>query len=820
MWTYKYDLRGRQIEKTDPDTGTTQLTYDAAGQLTSTTDAEGRTLAYTYDALGRKTSAHQGSVTSTSIAEWRYDTLELGQLSLSFRREGTSVYTTAITGYDDAYRPLGSRVSISATEGALAGQYYFSNTYNPDGSVATTTMPAIGGLPEETLHHRYESTGAEDWMYGYNTYAVDTIWSPYGEILRRGQGQYGTASWQTNQYEAGSRRLLRSRIDREDQSVFSDLRYGYDPAGNITRIADLPSGGTPDVQCFQYDYLRRLKKAFTATDTGCDTPDLPPTSTPSSPKYHQEYTYDLTGNRTSFVRTRLSSAGTPTTSTTTYTYPPAGSPQPHTLTSSTTGSTTTSYTYDDTGNTLTAGGKSYTWDIEGRVKTASTSADASSFVYTADGDRLVRRDPTMVTIYLPGHELELNRATNTVSARRYYSFAGQVISVRTPSGGLQDLYADHNGTADTAIDADAGNYRNKERDPFGNCRGSTGSVSTFPTDRGFHTGIEDDATGLIQMGARAYDPTIGRFLSVDPIIDHLNPQQMNGYAYANNSPITGSDPTGLFPPNQMGTRAATYGGTVAKPPPSSANAGTVAKPSAGQALSQQAQDAIHEYMNPGYNLASDVYGREYANAVTGRRYDPAALYRNLERVQYAQFMVAYLNAFAETAQIFATATGADVLMTCLDGPSMQCAADTAILVGGGAAGRILKTIDNVSDATHAADNVTAATPQSMFHYTDDAGLEGILDSRQLNPSLKSQSPNDARYGDGQYVSDIVPGTRSCAQLSRCFLGQPFQGQRFRNYVETDTSGLDVVRGREGVFEIPNNSPLDLNGRILSWGVNE
>ncbi|WP_162605275.1 RHS repeat-associated core domain-containing protein [Jiangella ureilytica] len=547
VWSYEYDLRGRQIEKNDPDTGTTQLTYDDAGQLTTTTDAEGRTLAFTYDALGRKTSTRQGSVTGTALAEWTYDTLELGQLTSSTRREGAAAYTTAVTGYDAAYRPLGTRVTIPTAEGTLLdGSYTFTNSYNVDGSVATTTMPAIGGLPAETLQHRYEATGAEDWMYGYNTYAVDTIWSPYGEILRRGQGQYGTASWQTNEYDAGTRRLTRSRIDREDQSVYSNVSYGYDEAGNITRVADRPTGGTQDIQCFEYDYLRRLTQAFTATDTGCDTADLPP-ATGTSNKYYQEYTYDLTGNRTSRTRTRLSSTGTPTETTTTYAYPAAGSPQPHTLTSTTTGSTTTSYTYDDTGNTLTAGNKTFTWDLEGRVKTANTSAGPSSFIYTADGDRLVRRDPDKVTIYLPGHELELNLNTNAVTARRYYAFAGETLSVRSPgSDGLQDLFGDHNGTADTAIDADAGAVRNRERDPFGNYRGSTGGVTSFPTDRGFHTGIEDDATGMIQMGARAYDPTIGRFLSVDPIIDHTNPQQMNGYAYASNNPITGSDPTGLY----------------------------------------------------------------------------------------------------------------------------------------------------------------------------------------------------------------------------------------------------------------------------------
>jgi HYD1 signature containing ADP-ribosyltransferase len=56
-----------------------------------------------------------------------------------------------------------------------------------------------------------------------------------------------------------------------------------------------------------------------------------------------------------------------------------------------------------------------------------------------------------------------------------------------------------------------------------------------------------------------------------------------------------------------------------------------------------------------------------------------------------------------------------------------------------------------------------------------------------------------------------------SQLSRVFLGAPFWGSRFTNFVEIDVSGLNVAEGRPGVFLIPNEGPLDLTGRIMSWG---
>ena len=113
--------------------------------------------------------------------------------------------------------------------------------------------------------------------------------------------------------------------------------------------------------------------------------------------------------------------------------------------------------------------------------------------------------------------------------------------------------------------------------------------------------------------------------------------------------------------------------------------------------------------------------------------------------------------------------------------------------------------------------LNAPKMQTLFHYTDELGLEGITQSQRLNPSLKALNPNDVRYGNGQYLSDFVPGTKTPAQLSREFLGQPFQGQRYSNFIEIDVSGLNVIQGRNGVFVIPNETPLDLSGRIISSG---
>jgi RHS repeat-associated protein len=65
------------------------------------------------------------------------------------------------------------------------------------------------------------------------------------------------------------------------------------------------------------------------------------------------------------------------------------------------------------------------------------------------------------------------------------------------------------------------------------------------TERGFtcHEHMED--FGLINMNGRIYDPLLGRFLSVDPLIqDATSTQNFNSYSYCINNPLKYSDPSG------------------------------------------------------------------------------------------------------------------------------------------------------------------------------------------------------------------------------------------------------------------------------------
>ncbi|MFI9331213.1 polymorphic toxin-type HINT domain-containing protein [Kitasatospora sp. NPDC052868] len=235
----------------------------------------------------------------------------------------------------------------------------------------------------------------------------------------------------------------------------------------------------------------------------------------------------------------------------TSTYPTPGGFQPHALSRVDTtgpGARTDTFTYDNAGNTtrrVTADGdQTLEWDTEGHLAKSTTAGSSTTFLYDADGNRLLRREPDAVTLYLGGQELKLTKATNQVTGTRYIT-AGNVTIVKSSDGTLNYLLPDQQGTAQITVRSDNMAYTRADTTPFGTPRGK--KPAAWPTERGFVGGIADSTTGLTHLGAREYDPANGRFISVDPVLNLTDPQQINGYTYSNNNPVNLSDQDGLWP---------------------------------------------------------------------------------------------------------------------------------------------------------------------------------------------------------------------------------------------------------------------------------
>jgi RHS repeat-associated protein len=68
-----------------------------------------------------------------------------------------------------------------------------------------------------------------------------------------------------------------------------------------------------------------------------------------------------------------------------------------------------------------------------------------------------------------------------------------------------------------------------------------------PVRRSFSAGGRLDATGLYYYNARYYDPTIGRFITPDTVIQsRINPLCLNRYSYGLNNPLKSIDPSGHY----------------------------------------------------------------------------------------------------------------------------------------------------------------------------------------------------------------------------------------------------------------------------------
>ncbi len=102
----------------------------------------------------------------------------------------------------------------------------------------------------------------------------------------------------------------------------------------------------------------------------------------------------------------------------------------------------------------------------------------------------------------------------------------------------------HSGIKNAAYQTDSGGTVSavKEYDAFGNDLASSG---TWQGPFGYGSGFgyqSTDRSGLMLLGHRYYDPSIGRFLTPDPIKSGVN-----WYDYCEGNPLSLADPSGLKP---------------------------------------------------------------------------------------------------------------------------------------------------------------------------------------------------------------------------------------------------------------------------------
>jgi RHS repeat-associated protein len=198
-------------------------------------------------------------------------------------------------------------------------------------------------------------------------------------------------------------------------------------------------------------------------------------------------------------------------------------------------------TYDANGNTLGANGKSYAYDSMDRM--TSFNGGSVTMVYDGDGNRVKKVSGGVTTQYLvddlnpTGLPQVMDEVVNGV-VQRTYAYGLQRISQTQVASQTISFYGyDAHGDVRFLADSTGKVTDTYDYDAFGNIVGSSG---TTPNVYRYQGEALDAETGLYYLRARYYDPTVGRFLSVDPMAD----QGEHPYEYAASDPVNGHDPTG------------------------------------------------------------------------------------------------------------------------------------------------------------------------------------------------------------------------------------------------------------------------------------
>jgi RHS repeat-associated protein len=290
-----------------------------------------------------------------------------------------------------------------------------------------------------------------------------------------------------------------------DATEVLELGYTYDPVGNLATYSD--TGGTAS---FTYDDLDRLTAA-----------DYPGGS-------DFAYSYDTVGNVTAIT----TPAGTLA-----FSYDLADR-----ITSAGPGPAPAAPAYDANGN-LTSdgsyGGRTYAYDPLGRLVGVSGGGHSASHTLDGAGNRLAQTVDTVTT----GFDLDLSIPDSTVLSDGTRTYLPGDPGAGSLSGGVwTSMLTDQLGTGLLTVTGGGSVGTPRQVGPYGLDR--DGSVLAPGIG---YTGEWSDATGLVNLRARAYDPLLARFLGRDTFGGVASaPQTANRYSYAANNPFRYTDPSGRF----------------------------------------------------------------------------------------------------------------------------------------------------------------------------------------------------------------------------------------------------------------------------------
>jgi large repetitive protein len=432
------------------------------------------------------------------------------------------------------------------------------------GQITQYIYDAANRLTEITYADATKDTFQYDAAGNLTSYAKPGVSGTitYGELNRKTEEAVNIGGFsKTYKYSYDAAGNKQSYTSPEGK-VYS---YGYNKNNQVTGI-------TTDGKIISLDYqwIRQTKTTLpnnVTTDFGYNANSwlaALETKQNASPLSSTGYSFDKVGNITAktgdnaisygYDRTYQLTNSTNSQNSETFTYDKVGNRSDSTVNANNEllSNAAATYTYDANGNTTTktVNGQTTAFSYDARDRLASVQLpDGRIVTYTYDpfGRRIKKDFAGVVTYYIYSDEGLIGEYAADGSNQKAYTWQSDSIWGTNPvtliTGGQTYYYHnDHLGTPQKLTDESGNVVWKATYSAFG--KAAVDPASTITNNLRFPGQYWDEETGLHWNWYRYYDPSEGRYVSVDPIGFETGDENL--YRYVQNSPTYWVDPSGLF----------------------------------------------------------------------------------------------------------------------------------------------------------------------------------------------------------------------------------------------------------------------------------